>query len=562
MATMRNSGLLARIVQHGSGLYSAPTAVLQVLSISREDNSATDQLVAAIEHDPALTAKVLRAVNCSAFGLSSQVHSVAQAVTLLGFSTVRMLVLGFSLPPRLLGGCDAEQLSWFWRRSLTRAWAARTMGRQMAPAVAEDAFVCGLLADVGMLLLLQTFENSYGQFLSQVRGRRIELDVAERAALGFSHSDLSAQVLQRWCIPAPLCRSIAALGRDSTSESDTADGQERQLQLTLRAAHLLQEAILSHDGESLSALFDLSATAWRATPDMVEAWVGQLQPKVESLADALSAVLSDVEDYARLYELAHQELARASTSDRSTGPDSTEVNMAVSAPALSQLAAEARATAKGNTPAPPTEEKKAIPTRIPVPTTALPMARQQTAATEPALATSAASQAAGFQGRGGATLVADAGLENSIARAVSSCRRAKSALSLLLLELEDISHLVLTEGQDRVARFIGIVRHTIRTRRPPGGETIDVADGRLAVVLPLFDRGMAVRTANEIIQAARHLAEGHFSTSGRQAAFYGGVASFELPPPNARADDLIDAAERCLNSARVFSGGGVKSITL
>ena len=127
---------------------------LEVLRLTDDPGVYTATLKAALEYDPALTSKVLRAINSPLFGLPQPVSNLAGAVTLLGIKPLKLLVLGFCLPPQASGKVEAEFLSGYRRRALTKAIASRVeLALLSSPTLDEDAFLGGLLADVGMLAL-------------------------------------------------------------------------------------------------------------------------------------------------------------------------------------------------------------------------------------------------------------------------------------------------------------------------------------------------------------------------------------------------------------------------
>ena len=93
---------LDEIVRRARGLYSLPAVAMEVLQLTSTETVDTRALKQCVENDPALTARLLRVVNSSLFGLSSQVSDLNQALALLGIKPLKLLVLGFSLPDRLL----------------------------------------------------------------------------------------------------------------------------------------------------------------------------------------------------------------------------------------------------------------------------------------------------------------------------------------------------------------------------------------------------------------------------------------------------------------------------
>ena len=186
---MDDQQILDQIVVASRELYSLPAVAMHLLDLTGRPGVDSAQLKACIEQDPALTAKVLRTVNSSLFGLSNPVADLAQAVTMLGIQPLKLLVLGFSLPEGLLQNQSAHVLSWYWRRTLTKAVAARAVCERLKHAPGDEAFVVGMLADIGLLAFAQAFGEPYAKFgTSQPTGRFV--DRGRAARVGFRPSTI------------------------------------------------------------------------------------------------------------------------------------------------------------------------------------------------------------------------------------------------------------------------------------------------------------------------------------------------------------------------------------
>ena len=121
---------------------------MEVLELTRNPPVDPHALKACSENDPALTTKLLRVVNSSLFGLSREVSDLNQALALLGTKPLKLLVLGFSLPPGLFAGIHGEVLQHYWRHTLTKAVAGREISEQIWNQPGDDAFIVGLLQDL------------------------------------------------------------------------------------------------------------------------------------------------------------------------------------------------------------------------------------------------------------------------------------------------------------------------------------------------------------------------------------------------------------------------------
>ena len=128
MSTQVTPGqVLQKFVERANSLYSLPTVAIEVLELTEKPRVDAQALKKCVERDPALTAKLLRVVNSSMFGLSREVADLNQALTLLGVKPLKLLVLGFCLPKTLFDGLEGETLNRFWRFSLVKAVAAREL---------------------------------------------------------------------------------------------------------------------------------------------------------------------------------------------------------------------------------------------------------------------------------------------------------------------------------------------------------------------------------------------------------------------------------------------------
>ena len=114
---------LQRFASRAPRLYTLPAVAVRMVELAQQPEIDTVALSETIETDPALTGKILRVANSSLFGVSQQVVSLGQAFALLGAKTVRVLVLGFSLPEELLCNVEAHVLTHYWRQTALKATA-------------------------------------------------------------------------------------------------------------------------------------------------------------------------------------------------------------------------------------------------------------------------------------------------------------------------------------------------------------------------------------------------------------------------------------------------------
>ena len=194
-------------IKNCTTLPSLPAAALSVLQLTENDSTGMDELAKIISVDAALSARILRAINSSFYGLNQKVTSINQAVVLLGLHSVKTLVLGFSLVANLThhkGGFNHLQ---YWRRSMYSATAARVIANRVLSSRGDDCFVAALLMDLGTLVLDQVLGAQYSAVYERAKNHP-DLLILETHALGMTHAEAGGILAEHWKLPDVLRQAI------------------------------------------------------------------------------------------------------------------------------------------------------------------------------------------------------------------------------------------------------------------------------------------------------------------------------------------------------------------
>ncbi|MDP1704729.1 MAG: HDOD domain-containing protein [Sulfurimicrobium sp.] len=187
-----------------NNLHQLPSipAVVQELIVSFDNPDLDSQhLAGKIGQDQALSAKVLRVANSAFYGLPRQVGSIQEAVTVLGFSAVRSLVLSAGFVDAFsTDGAACVDRNLYWQRSLTTATYAKAVAKCLR-LDGEMAFSAGLLHDIGILVLDVCDHERFTALWLTVQEGGSGLIEAERTTFGFDHAELGAEVARRWKFP-------------------------------------------------------------------------------------------------------------------------------------------------------------------------------------------------------------------------------------------------------------------------------------------------------------------------------------------------------------------------
>jgi diguanylate cyclase (GGDEF)-like protein len=190
-------------------LPSLPKVAIDVLELTRDKDVKLSEIAQTVQNDQALSSKIIKTVNSSYYGLSKPCPSIIRALAYLGLSTVKSLVLGFSLVD--IAGTDDESFDLvdYWRRGIYSAAAARRIASLHGKCDTEEAFLGALMQDVGMIAINAAVPKEYGALLQETNGRHGDLVAREREVFGFDHAEIGADVGERcWQLPEGLVEAI------------------------------------------------------------------------------------------------------------------------------------------------------------------------------------------------------------------------------------------------------------------------------------------------------------------------------------------------------------------
>src|SRR3989442_8211365 len=184
-------------------LPTIPAVLARVLGLVEREDSSTRDLVDLIEHDQALTGKMLRLANSAFFGQSRGVGTIPRAVMLLGFSTVRNLALGVKVWDTIADGIPSERLEELWTHAVMVAVASKVLAAKLCAGDPDEAFTAGLLHDVGRLVLAARFKDAYWTAAAGADRAGSIVDF-EQETFGVHHAEVGGWLLEAWGLPPPI----------------------------------------------------------------------------------------------------------------------------------------------------------------------------------------------------------------------------------------------------------------------------------------------------------------------------------------------------------------------
>ena len=203
---------LEKIISDVASLVSLPAVCLRLNEMVDDPTCSAEDMGRVINQDVALTARLLRVANSPMYGFTSEIDTVARAVTVLGTKQVRDIALATAAVKTFEGIPNTlVSMQSFWEHSIYCALCARTLAMDCLRRQREAVFVAGLLHDIGELVLYNRLpELSRKALESCTEGPEgLEIQDAERELLGFNHAEVGGGLAQQWSLPANLQECIA-----------------------------------------------------------------------------------------------------------------------------------------------------------------------------------------------------------------------------------------------------------------------------------------------------------------------------------------------------------------
>lgn len=201
---------LYNIINRVDELPEVPQIAFRAIQLLNNPDTDVSSLAEVISSDQALTAKVLRLCNSAYYGLPRKVTTVSEAVLIVGFSSIKSLVLMITTQSTMNKGLLGYKIGpgEFWRHSIGTAETARILATHIRYEKPEECFIAGLIHDIGKMVLNQHAlpEVYRATNLSQKESQPVH--VAEQRILGFDHAGIGAALAERWNFPPVLVESI------------------------------------------------------------------------------------------------------------------------------------------------------------------------------------------------------------------------------------------------------------------------------------------------------------------------------------------------------------------
>ncbi len=306
---------IERILSELDRLPTLPAVVTRLITVTSAGDSSARQVAEIIESDAALTATILKLVRRADLGVRNDAMTAARAVTLLGFAAVRNAALSVQLYDLFAAAEERTPASpvrkEIWRHNLAVACVAEMLGERGDEAKSSgDAFVCGLLHDIGKIAFDSVLPKSFARVVDRVERNRECICDVEREVFGMDHTVAGKRLVTRWRLPQPIVECVWLHHQPSDSLPSTVSFH-RLVQIVHLADSLVRREGVGFSGyhttDNASAAANQLGFSQAAMDAVMDELPRRMRPVVELIG--LDAETCD-RDYLSSLAKANRELGR------------------------------------------------------------------------------------------------------------------------------------------------------------------------------------------------------------------------------------------------------------
>ncbi|MBC7783139.1 MAG: HDOD domain-containing protein [Burkholderiales bacterium] len=200
---------LSLFLRHHETLTGLPENTTRIVQMSGDRDCNIFQLLKLISHDAGLVGRIIQAVNSAYYSLPNKITQLDRAVAYLGLRTIKELSLAVSIASMFkgvaLGRYQARDL---WDHSMAVALLSRDIAKRSGAADPEEAFLAGMLHDIGLLFMVQSEPLQAQKLFAAVESGASSFADAEQSVFGFGHAEAGAAMADQWKFPPSIREAI------------------------------------------------------------------------------------------------------------------------------------------------------------------------------------------------------------------------------------------------------------------------------------------------------------------------------------------------------------------
>jgi len=187
-------------------LPTIPVVATKVMQLIESDNATAEELSKVVSSDPAVAARVLKISNSAFYGCQRKIQSLSTAIMMLGFNTLRSLVITASLKQVYQPYGLVEKM--LWEHSFGVGLASKIIASSTRLANEEESFLAGLFHDIGKTIMNHLDRDKFQTVMQRCYNEGISFLEAEKSVYPYSHEEVGACVIRKWNFPEGLATAV------------------------------------------------------------------------------------------------------------------------------------------------------------------------------------------------------------------------------------------------------------------------------------------------------------------------------------------------------------------
>ncbi|RII31049.1 MAG: HD family phosphohydrolase [Geobacter sp.] len=197
---------LELMIMTAGDLPTIPVVATKVMQLIESETATAEELAKVVAADPAVAARVLKISNSSFYGCQRQIQTLSHAIMMLGFSTLKSLVVAASVKQVYKPYGLTEKM--LWEHSFGAGLAARIIANSTRTVNEEEAFLGGLFHDIGKIIMNTVDSLRFQTVMQKCYNDNISFLDAELQVYSYTHAEVGALVIKKWNFPAFLMQAI------------------------------------------------------------------------------------------------------------------------------------------------------------------------------------------------------------------------------------------------------------------------------------------------------------------------------------------------------------------
>lgn len=201
---------LKNTIQNIINLPSLPSVTMEIISIIDNPDTDVQTLSKIIAKDQVLASKVLKVANSPFYSYPRVISTIDFAITILGFDTLKEVVISISFI-NYFRNYKSKLIDFqkFWKHSIISSIICRELAKSIKYKITGEAFVSGLIQDIGIFIMSQFFQNEFKLLVEKINNENVDFLKVEKEIYGFTHGEIGSWLLERWNFPVHLIEAVS-----------------------------------------------------------------------------------------------------------------------------------------------------------------------------------------------------------------------------------------------------------------------------------------------------------------------------------------------------------------